>query len=155
MTGNGELLDDQGMVAEHDGRLVALLGELGAEPGELFGRERAGIVAPAGLVVRVDPDDPEAPELATEVGRLVSGEEVVVEAVVALPLTDATRGIGIAGMRAIVIAARDEVVAAIFAESSEQLPRLAEIDRRGLGGDVAGGQEERLRRARSRPRRAT
>ena len=140
--GNGDFSTIEGMVAEHDGRLVALLGELGAEPGELFGRERAGIVAPAGLVVRVDPDDPEAAELATEVGRLVSREEVVVEAVVALPLTDATRRIRITGMRAIVIAARDEVVAAILAESSEKLPRLAQIDRRGLGRDVAGGQEE-------------
>ena len=143
------------MVAEHDGRLLALLGELGTEPGELLGRERAGIAAPAGLVVGVDPDHPEALELATEVGRLVSGEEVVVEAVVALPLADATRRIRVTGMRAIVIAARDEVVAAVLAEPSEQLPRRAEIDRRGLGGDVAGGQQERSRRARWRPRRVT
>ena len=42
------------MVAEHDRRLVAVLGELGAEPRELVGRERAGVAAVAGLVVGVD-----------------------------------------------------------------------------------------------------
>src|SRR5262249_54925407 len=131
------------MVAEHDRRLLVLPGELVAKPGELFGGERAGIAAASGLVVGVETDHPEAAELATEVGRLVSWEEVIVEAVVALPLADTTRRVRLTGMRAIVVASHDEVVAAILAEPPEQRPRSAEVDRRGFGRDVAGGEQER------------
>ena len=55
------LLDDERMVAEHDRRLVAVLGQLGPEPGELLGRERAGVAAVARLVVGVEPDAPAGP----------------------------------------------------------------------------------------------
>src|SRR5262249_59155993 len=60
-----------------------------------------------------------------------------------LPTAGATRRGLLTGVCAIVIASRDEVVAAILAESSEQLARAAEIDRRGFGGDVTGGEQER------------
>ena len=101
------------------------------------------------------PDDPQALEVAAEVGRLVAGEELVVEAVVALPLADAARRVRVAGVRAVVVAARDEVVAAVLAEPAEQLPGPAEVDRHGLGGDVAGGEQERRAERARRRRRAT
>ena len=130
-------------------------GELGAEPGELLGGERAGIAAVAGLVVGVDAEDAQALQVAAEVRRLVAREELVVEAVVALPLADAARGVRVADVRAVVVAARDEVVAAVRAEPLEQLARLAQVDRHGLGRDVAGREQvTRAERARRR-RRAT
>ncbi len=92
------------MVAEHQRRLVPILGELGAEPRELVGRQGAGVAATAGLVVGVDADDAQPLELTGEVGRLVAREELVVEAVVALPLTDAARGPRVTGVGAIVVA---------------------------------------------------
>ena len=102
--GNGESCDDERMVAEHDRRLVAVLRELGAEPRELLGRERAGVAAVAGLVVGVDAEDAQALQVAAEVRRLVAREELVVEAVVALPLADAARRVRVAGVRAVVVA---------------------------------------------------
>ena len=128
-------------MAEHERRLVPVLGELGPEPRELVGRECTGVVSPAGLVVGVDPDDPQAPELAGEVGRLPAREELVVEAIVALPLADPARGVRVTVVGPIVIAPGDEVVAAIPPELLEQLQRLAQLDGDGFRRDVPGGEE--------------
>src|SRR3954454_10837674 len=98
------------MVAEHNRRLVAMLGELGAGPVELVGGERAGIATVARLVVGVEPEDPQTLEGALEVRRVVAREERVVEAVVALPLPDPARRVLGTDVRAVVVAAGHEVV---------------------------------------------
>ena len=49
------------------------------------------------------------------------GEEVVGEAVVALPLADAAGGVARPDVRPIVVAPRDEVVVAVAAEPVQQL----------------------------------
>ena len=74
--------------------------------------ERAGVAAVAGLVVGVDPEHAQPVQVAAEVRRLVAREELVVEAVVALPLADAARRVRGADVRAVVVAAGHEVVAA-------------------------------------------
>ena len=93
-------------------------------------------------------------QLAREVVGLVAREELVVEAVVALPLADAAVGPRVAGVRAVVVAARDEVVASVLAEALSSWPALLRSTGHGLGGDVAGreqevGAERRWRRATS------
>ncbi len=81
------------MMTEHDRRLVSFLGELLAEPRELRRREPTRVTAVAGLVVRVDADDAQALQLPREVRRFLAREEVIVEAVVALPFADPAGGI--------------------------------------------------------------
>src|SRR6476620_2157253 len=99
------------MVAEDDRGLVPVLRELGPEPRELVGGERSGIATRSGLVVGVDPDDAQVVQLAREVAGFVAREELVLEAVVALPLSRAAGGPWIPRVRAVMVAARDEVVA--------------------------------------------
>src|SRR2546423_14603927 len=101
------------MVPEHERGLLGVLREFGTEPRELLGRQSACVATVAGFVVGVDADHSQAMQVASEVRRPVTREELVVEAVVPLPLARTALVVRVARMGAIVIAARDEVVAAI------------------------------------------
>jgi hypothetical protein len=132
---------DERVVPEHQRRLVAVRGEVGAEPGRLFRRQAAGVAATARLVVGVEPDHVQAGQVGGEVRRLVAREVRVVEAVVALPLPRAAGGVRVPAVRAVVVPARDEVVLAVGPELAEEVPGPAEVGRHGLGGDVPGRQQ--------------
>src|SRR4051812_31692660 len=123
------------MVTEDERRLFGLLGQLVPEPRELLGRECARVASTARLVITVETEDSQPAQLTREVRRLVAREEVIVKAVVPLPLANAARGVRVADVRAVVVAACHEVIAAVLAESVEQMSGFAEIDRDRFGRD--------------------
>ena len=112
------VLHDERMVAEHDRRLVPVLGQLGAEPRELVGRQARRRRCRCRACRRCRCRCTRRPcRSRREVRRLVAREELVVEAVVALPLPDAARRPGVADVRPVVVAAGHEVVVAVARRS--------------------------------------